>query len=351
MKESTKKILNWGSSIVLLIIIVIYFINQDVDWAKIWEYIKAADPLWVVLSIPVILLSHWIRAERWKTMMKPVQKVSSTWVLFKSVMVGYAVNCVLPRGGEFVRPLVYARREKVSYSSTFGTIVVERFIDVISLLILFGIAFLMFQGLITQVISEVVQDDVNPTSIGVIAALFFFVFLISFYPPVFEFFLRVLIKPISVNIFEKLKGAFDRFKHGFAIIKTPSAYIRIVIETGLIWILYIMPMYLMFFAFDYMMALNLGFSDAFLLLIVVGFVVTIAPLPGQFGVYHAFVAGILVAIHPELTKEQALAYATLTHAINFAVQLIVGGIFFFNENLKKIPLDEKDIEENSAVKP
>jgi glycosyltransferase 2 family protein len=346
MKDTYKKILNWGFSLLLVIAVVVYFYNQDVDWLKTWEYIQAADPLWVILSIPIILLSHWVRAVRWKTMMKPVQKVGSTWTMFKAVMIGYAVNCVLPRGGEFVRPLVYSRREKVSYSSTFGTIVVERFIDVISLLILFGIAFLTFQDLIISVLPE----DVDSGSLIFIAGLLLVVMMVSFYPPVFDFLLKIIVKSWSEKFYEKLNGAFNRFKTGFAIIKTPSAYTRIIIESALIWFFYIMPMYLMFNSFDYMVALNLGFSDAFLLLIVSGFVVTIAPLPGQFGVYHAFVAGILVALYAGLTQEQALAYATLTHGVNFLVQFVVGGVFFFTENIKKIPLDQKDLEKETVAK-
>ena len=65
-------------------------------------------------------------------------------------MVGYAINNVTPRGGEIMRPYILARRENISKSAVFGTIIVERFIDIVFLLLMFGLVFFINRFLILQ---------------------------------------------------------------------------------------------------------------------------------------------------------------------------------------------------------
>lgn len=342
-KDTAKQIIKIVISAVL-VIVTVWYAMRDIDFGKLGNILLEADYLWVILSIPVILLSHWIRAVRWKTMLEPALKVksASTWNLFSSVMIGYAFNCVLPRGGEFIRPFVYARREKVSFTSTFATILVERVIDVVVLGLLFAFVFFFLSTQIVDAITGLVEIDTN--QVLIILGLILLVILISFYPPIFRFFIRVLIKPISLKFYEKISQLFEKFLKGFAIIKSPSKYLRLIMESLAIWFCYTVPMYLMFFSFNFHTTANLGFDDAILLIVISGIGSTIAFTPGAVGIYHLLIMGSMVLFYG-IPKEEALAYATLTHAINYLIQILVGGIFFMRENLKKIPLQKEDISE------
>ncbi|MFN3270286.1 MAG: lysylphosphatidylglycerol synthase domain-containing protein, partial [Candidatus Kapaibacteriota bacterium] len=95
------RIINYSLSIILLILLV-YFSLKGLNLASLGKYIVSANYLWVLLSIPVGLASHWARAIRWKTMLKPITNPKSTWNLFSAVMAGYAVNNIVPRGGELL---------------------------------------------------------------------------------------------------------------------------------------------------------------------------------------------------------------------------------------------------------
>jgi len=247
MNEPGKKLIRYLVS-TILIIVSIWWATRDINFTQLWNILVNADYLWVILSIPVILLSHWIRAMRWKTMLEPALKVksASTWNLFSAVMIGYAFNCVLPRGGEFIRPFVYARREKVSFTSTFATIIVERVIDVITLVVIFALVFFFLSE---QIITAFTEIDVN--KVITIVALVLFVGVISFYPPVFRYIIKLLIKPISQRFYEKVSSLFEKFLKGFAIIKSPSRYLQLSIESIAIWICYTIPMFLMFYSFDF----------------------------------------------------------------------------------------------------
>ncbi len=338
MIERNKKIIRFSISAVLIAVSV-WYATLDINFSELWDILLNANYLWVLLSIPVILLSHWIRAMRWKTMLEPALKVksASTWNLFSAVMIGYLFNCVLPRGGEFIRPYVYARREKVSYTSTFATIIVERVIDVIALLIIFALVFFFLSN---KIITAFTEFDVN--KVITIVGLIIFVGIISFYPPVFRFLIRIILKPISQNFYDKISGLFEKFLKGFAIIKSPSKYFQLSIESIAIWFCYTIPMFLMFFSFDFQNQLHLGFSDAVLLIVISGIGVTIAPSPGAIGIYHVLIQKAMENFYG-MPSEEALAYATLTHGVNYLIQVIVGGMFFMRENVKKLPLQEEDI--------
>ncbi|MBI5325364.1 MAG: flippase-like domain-containing protein [Ignavibacteriae bacterium] len=332
MKEGTKTFLRFTISFVI-IIASIYYAVKDINFNELFRIIVNADYFWIILSVPVIILSHWIRAMRWKTMLEPAmkKKSASVWNLFSAVMIGYAANCVLPRGGEFLRPYVYSRREKISFTTTFATIIVERFIDVITLILLFGVVFLFLSKKVIHALPYL-----DPNHIIVPVVIIFAVLLLSFYPPFVNFVLKILIKPVSQKLYDKINTLFEKFLKGFAIIRTPRQYLRLILESIGIWFLYTVPMFLMFFSFDFQSKFHLGFNDATILIVISGIGATIAPTPGAIGVYHVLIQNAMVKLYG-ISSEEALAYATLTHAINYLVQVGIGGIFFFRENIRKLP--------------
>ncbi len=335
MNETYKRILKYGLSL-LIVVVCIYFAIKDVDLSKLWQDLAHANYWWVLLSVPVMLVSHWVRAVRWKTMLNPIKKDTSIKNLFSAVMVGYLFNNVFPRGGEFVRPFVFSRREKISYSSTFATIILERVLDVLSLMLILGFAFILLK----EKIARAITAEIDMNKVLIIGGMLFLVIIISFYPPFIEFILRTVIKPFSAKLYDKINELFQKFKRGFDIIKNPSQYLRLFLESMLIWFLYATPMFLMFHSLGFQAELNLGFMDGLLLIIVAGVAVTIAPAPGAIGIYHVMIQNSMMKLYG-ISPEQALAYATITHASNYLVQVGFGALFLLRENIKKIPFSEK----------
>jgi uncharacterized protein (TIRG00374 family) len=261
-------------------------------------------------------------------MLLPALKIekASTFDLFSSVMIGYMFNCVLPRGGEIIRPYVYSKRENKSFSSVFATIIFERFfLDVVMLILIFIFGLFLFSHRLLNAL-----PNLNANMIVIPTILIFSVLLLGFYPPVFRFIMEKTIKPFSERIYQRIHNIFEKFLIGFAVIKKPSQYLRLIIESAVIWFLYTVPMYLMFYSFGFQSTYHLGFDDAILLIIISGVGVTIAPTPGAFGVYHLLIQNALMKLYG-IPAESALAYATVTHGINYIVQVIVGGLFAIRE--------------------
>jgi len=337
MSNTLKKVLQIAVGIIFLVV-ASYFTLQGIDLAALNEAMFSANYTYILIPIPVILLSHYMRAFRWNTMLKPIVKDAKVWDLFSAVMIGYAANNIITRSGEFLRPYIISKKEKISYSSTLATILLERVIDVITLVLLFGLTFVLLGEQILNILpkNEIGESYIDMTSISLILGLLIVIALLNLYPPFINFVLRITIKPISDRLYEKLLGIVERFKKGFAIVKEPKMYIKLSIESIIIWFLYALPMFIMFYAFDFQAHFDLGMKDAMMIVIVAGIAVTIAPVPGALGVYHLAVSIAMVNLYDGLNREEALAYATVVHALNYVLQLIVGGLFFFKENLKSI---------------
>src|SRR6516165_1362230 len=134
---------------------------KDLDREK-WRQLKAAlDRAHYWLLIPVLLLlllSHWLRALRWRQLMEPLGYKPRKVNTFLAVIIGYFVNLGAPRLGEVLKCTILARYEKVPAHKLVGTIVAERAFDVICLLTVFGLTFI-FQF---DIISSLFQTSIYP---------------------------------------------------------------------------------------------------------------------------------------------------------------------------------------------
>lgn len=337
MSSRNKKIIQYLIT-TLIVAVSLWFVLKDVDIDTFIQILKTTDYSWAIYAIPITLLSHLVRAYRWKVILTPIKKATSILNLFSAVMVGYFVNTFLPRGGEFVRPIVFARREKISISTTFATIIFERVLDLVFLVALFWIAFVFFSERIVNSIDGLSTESIV-WFMSILLVIFIFM-IISVYTKLASNILKIFLKPLSVTIYEKVDALLNKFLAGLLIIKSPELYVKTIIQSTLMWLLYMLPLLLMFNSFDFLIPLELGIGDAFLLLIVSGIGVTIAPSPGGIGVYHWIVQQFFVAFYG-LTDEQGLAFATLANAQNLFTQIVFGLIFFFRENVQKLPTENE----------
>ena len=332
-KKFLKKILNILFVLAILFLAMYGLLNKlDVD--AFLESLFNINWIYCLLSIPVIAASHWMRAVRWKLYIDPIKKNVSTFNLFSAVMVGYAVNNFTPRGGEIVRPYVLARREKCSKSSVLATIIVERVIDVVFLLLMFGFVFFASKSLILKAFPWLDPKTITLTIAAVFVIVLFLILLLT--TQLFDQLLNKILNKFSSKYTEKISNMWESFKVGFQTLKTPKHYLINFFYSVLIWFLYTIPLYIMFFAFDFQTAAHLGIIDAGLLVVVSGIGMSVAPVPGGIGVYHWITVTAIVNLYPQISNAEALAYATVSHGINLLIQVILGGIFMLRENIRKL---------------
>lgn len=123
--------------------VCVWWAMREVRPAEVWQALTRADYRGFVVVMALTLLGFWVRAFRWRWLIS-VDKPVPFGSLYRSTMIGFMANNLLPfRLGEFVRAWALGRRENLSKTTVFATVVVERVIDMITLLAIFGISLLL----------------------------------------------------------------------------------------------------------------------------------------------------------------------------------------------------------------
>ncbi|HMR92905.1 MAG TPA: lysylphosphatidylglycerol synthase transmembrane domain-containing protein [Chitinophagaceae bacterium] len=131
---------------------------KDIDaekWQQIRFALANANYLLVIPVFFILIGSHYVRSLRWRLLMEPMGYLPSRTNVFFAVMVGYLANQGVPRLGEVLRCTLLARYEKIPADKLIGTIILERMIDAVCLLMVFGITLAIQPGLYGQIINQV----------------------------------------------------------------------------------------------------------------------------------------------------------------------------------------------------
>lgn len=118
------------------------YVMRELDFGELWRLAKGVNPLYYLAVMALMALSFWVRSYRWRLLMSPVKQCSIA-NLYSVNLIGFMANNLMPaRLGEFVRAYALARTEQVPASSALGTIVVERVLDGLCLLLVLFAALL-----------------------------------------------------------------------------------------------------------------------------------------------------------------------------------------------------------------
>ena len=117
---------------------------RDVDLHSVWDALRRSSLAGFAAAMALTLVGFWLRAVRWRLLIGASRRLGTS-SLFSATMIGFMTNNVLPfRLGELVRPWVLARRERLSKTTLLATIVVERAVDMLTLLGIMGLVLLVY---------------------------------------------------------------------------------------------------------------------------------------------------------------------------------------------------------------
>ena len=280
----------------------------------------ANKPL-MFLSAFVAILSHLIRAERWRLLLSPMNYKLSLGESFMSVMTGYFVNLLIPRGGELSRCYNLYRLNKTPINISFGTVLVERVVDVIFLLTLITISFFIeldtllvfFKSLNLNFNTE----DYMPKW-SILLSIAFGIFLVYL---LFKWILSKNKRAI-LKILVKLREIFKGIKEGATAIMKLEKRGLFIIYSFLIWVCYYLMSYIVMLAFPDTENLTLL---AALTIFVIGGIAMAIPLPGGTGSYHVMVPAGLVFLYA-IPQDKAIAFTVIFHGWQTILIIIVGAL-------------------------
>lgn len=267
-----------------------------------------ANYFYIGLSVFLGFLSHILRAVRWQLLISPLGYKTKTTNRIMAVFIGYLVNITIPRSGEISRALVINRYDNVPFDKSFGTIISERVIDMI-LLLLFTLSAFFIQF---DLISDFLISRVPFKKLAFIAGIGLVLCGGG---------LWWLYK--SKNLFaDKISNFLLGLKEGiFSIIKLKQRKL-FIIHTLLIWAMYFLMFYVSFFALPETSTVDLS-------TILTAFVVgsfAIAFTNGGFGSYPFFIAEILLLFGIPLVI--GTAFGWIVWVSQFFMTLFFGGVSF-----------------------
>lgn len=308
-----------------------YLAFKDVDLDLLFEELKKTNYLWAIIgSIIGVYIGGIFRAARWRYFLNPIKKDIPFNNLFSTMMIGYMMNSIVPKSGEISRPVILAKMEDISRASTFGTIIVERIFDMLTLVASFGVCLFFFQDQISTAFPEY-----NLEKYAVILSIIILIFLIIAVGLIFnlerfeKFINRITTRFLPAKFKDKVDKIIVSLVNGFLFIRNPSGFLMIFLLTLLLWLSYVFSTYVSFWAFN----INLTLLDANLLLTIITFTLVL-PLPGNSaGAFHFFCATVLTGIFM-INNETALSYATVTHLLNFLFLVLTGFYYSLKENIK-----------------
>jgi uncharacterized protein (TIRG00374 family) len=324
---------------VALATVFLYIAFHNVNFSDVLSHVTNANLFWVIIFILLVLIGHFLRAIRWKYILNSVKPDVKLKNLFGSLMVGYGVNAVTPKLGELTRAVLIGRWERLSRSSMFGTVILERVIDIISL---------GFAILIAVFISSINLYEQFPwlettlliTSLIIIAVLFMIYLAVRFKEKFYSAIIKIFGR-FSNSLALTVAHIFNMLTEGFNSLKGKRNYIFTIMLTIIIMSVYALTSYIGFLMLD-IKNVNFGMGWVIMSISAIGVII---PTPGATGSYHTLAKSTLVLIYG-FTEVIALAYAFLTHILSYIIA-IVGALicfFFLNKQKKAITINKTKSE-------
>lgn len=303
-----------------------WFALKGMEFKKIAGYFSKANYLWVFAASIFGILAYWFRAVRWNLLLEPMGYEISTSNSFWTISFGYLMNLTIPRSGELARSTALFGVENVPVEKSFGTIILERVVDLICMMGFLGLtlifkykAFVAFYDYVTKQKEQSGVESSN-SKLYIVAGIFA-VFAILF------FLFRKKLSQFS--IYQKVIDFGKGIIHGLTSIFKMKQKGKFIAYTLGIWVSYYLAAYLVCFALPE--TSQFTFADGFFI-IVVGTLGMMVPASGGIGAFHfALKIGIMALFlsmgkNPEEGGEVGLSYAFISHTMQLVIMLVMGVI-------------------------
>lgn len=293
---------------------ILYWMYRDVDFAGVESMLRnEMNWLWMLLSLPLGVMAQVFRGWRWKQTLSPLGEHPRRAVCVHAVFLSYATSLVIPRIGEFTRCAILKRYDGVSFPKALGTVVTERGIDTLLLLLITGITLLwqvrMFSVFfaetgtsIDSLLSRFSLTGYVVTAICAVAVLFL---------------LHILLK--RLYIYNKVKATLRGIWQGVVSLRGISNIPMFILFTIGIWVSYFLQYYLTFFCFDFTAELSLSSA---VVTFIVGSIAVIVPTPNGAGPWHFAVKTMLILYG--VAEPETLCFVLIVHAVHTFLIIALG---------------------------
>jgi len=307
--------------VVAAALVVVFLHNVDL-WGVVREILQA-KPEWLAVSLVTMVVNLAVRAIRWQYLLEPLGTVPFS-AAFRATAVGFAASTVLPaRAGEVIRPYFLARQGSMSATGAFATVILERLLDVVTVLGLLA-SFVFFFGRDLTEANPVVFTRVKLAGATAGAAAFLalvVLFVLAGDPARLGRTMTRLEQVLPSKLAGLIARIAEKFAKGLGAIRRPSRLLGALAWSVPLWLSIAVGIWAVTVAFR----LGVPFTGSFLLLGVLTLGVAV-PTPGAVGGFHeAFKLGVTTFYG--VPDARAVGAAIVLHALSVGPSLLFGLYF------------------------
>ncbi|WP_421893961.1 lysylphosphatidylglycerol synthase transmembrane domain-containing protein [Marinoscillum sp.] len=295
-----------------LALALLYLAFRNVDFSEFIEKSRQVNYTWVIVSILLSLVAYYARAYRWNILLKPLGypnlNVHKTNL---AVLVGYLANLAFPRLGEVTRCGMMKRSDDVPVSTSLGTVITERIIDLFTLIGLILLALVLEYDRLIEFLTNIFSGLQDVEGLMWKAGMLIVIGGAS-----------VLILGYVLYVKnDKIRSFIKDLIRGILSLKDVKNRWGFVLSTIVLWVTYYFMSYIIVFSIPETAHLS---WVAGIMLLVTGGIALAVPVQGGIGTYHAFISAMLVLYSVE--KTTGVFLATLLHTSQIVAIAIFGGI-------------------------
>jgi uncharacterized protein (TIRG00374 family) len=312
----------------LLAIALFAWFLRNANLGDVWTYVASARADLLFLGFVFVAAAYWTRAVRWQHLLAPIGPTRFRTAL-RTTVIGFAALALLPaRAGDLLRPYLLARQEGIDPSAAFATIVMERVLDLITVLVLLAIYVWLLARPSALPAEWLGAVQLSAALSGAAAAVLLGVmWLLATHPERVGTLVFVTGRVLPHAIADRLARLATAFSRGFAVAREPRRLVLATAWSFAVWVAIAGETWAVTRAFD----IDMSFAGSFLLqgLLVIGVAV---PTPGAVGGYHeAYRLGVTTFFGA--ANDRAVAAAIVTHAISYIPVATLGVVFMLQDGL------------------
>ncbi|MCX6300755.1 MAG: lysylphosphatidylglycerol synthase transmembrane domain-containing protein [Bacteroidia bacterium] len=302
-------------------IFLLWLAFRNVDFKSLAKNLREANYYWLILSVFFGFVAFMSRARRWQLLIHPLDYHPSFWHTFHAMMIGYLANLALPRIGEITRCVALGKKEKLAVDKLIGTVIIERTIDLFSILILLVIIIFTSGSIINEFLKESIFIPFRDKVLSVVNlswifwALLILVFIIALY-----LIIRYRQNLRKIRFFSKMFDIAKGIISGLKTIANLERKWEFILHTFIIWISYALMTWVVVFSIE--STSHISFWNSLVILVIGGLGMSV-PVQGGFGAFHYAVSRALVVIEG-VSLEDGLTFALLTHESQIIFEIIIG---------------------------
>lgn len=304
---------------------ILWWMYRGTNWSDFGHYVlHEMNWWWMLLSLAFGILPQMARAWRWKMALEPLGEHPRRTSCIDAIFMSYAASLVIPRVGEVTRCGTLKTSDGVSFTKSLGTVVTERLVDSLLMLLFTGIAFLLQLPMFLRFLKE------TNTNIGDLL----YRFTGTGYIVTFICLVAALIAGfVAIRRFSFFKKGRDMLRdmwEGVLSLRKVRNLPLYLFYSVLIWVGYFLHFYIAFFCFDFTAHLSIG---AAFLIFCVGTFAVLVPTPNGAGPWHFAVKTMLVLYG--VAETQAIMFALTVHTIQTALVVLLGAFGWARINSKR----------------